>query len=123
MWPRQKTKPDYGIDAPGIGLTVLLTGIVGLVVGVFLRDSSNQVARIMATIIFNLLPAGVILIVLMVIYVKVEKFRHRDRMLKMLVWRGNEQILDIGTGRGLLMIGGAKRLTTGRSFGVDEVPE
>jgi len=119
MRPGQKTKPDYGIDAPGIGLAVLLGVVVGLAVGVFLRESSNQLARVIATVILNLLPAGLILIVLMVVYVKVEKFRHRDRMLNMLPWKGNEQVLDIGTGRGLLMIGAAKRLTEGQSFGVD----
>ncbi len=119
MRPGQKTKPDYGIDAPGIGLAVLLGVVVGLAVGVFLLESSNQLARVIATVILNLLPAGLILIVLMVVYVKVEKFRHRDRMLNMLPWKGNEQVLDIGTGRGLLMIGAAKRLTEGRSFGVD----
>jgi arsenite methyltransferase len=119
MGPRQQTKPDYGIDAPGIRLGVLLAMIAGLAVGVFLRGSSNQLARIIATIIFNLLPAGLILILLMVVYVKVEKFHHRDRMLNMLAWKGDEQVLDIGTGRGLLMIGAAKRLTEGRSFGVD----
>ncbi|HMD99784.1 MAG TPA: class I SAM-dependent methyltransferase [Terriglobia bacterium] len=98
---------------------MLLGVVVGLAVGVFLRESSNQLARVIATVILNLLPAGLILIVLMVVYVKVEKFRHRDRMLNMLPWKGNEQVLDIGTGRGLLMIGAAKRLTEGQSFGVD----
>jgi len=119
MGPNQQTKPDYGIDAPGIGLAVLLAVIVGLAVGLFLRGSSNQLARITAAIVLNLLPAGLILIVLMVVYVKVEKFRHRDRMLNMLSWKGNEQVLDVGTGRGLLMIGAAKRLTEGKSFGID----
>ncbi|MGO9270801.1 MAG: class I SAM-dependent methyltransferase [Terriglobia bacterium] len=116
---RRKTKPDYGIDAPGIGLTLLIAVIVGLAVGVLLRESANQVAGIVAAIILNLLPAGSVLLVLMVIYVKVEKLRHRDRMLNMLSWKGNEQVLDVGTGHGLLMIGAAKRLTRGRSFGVD----
>jgi len=37
----------------------------------------------------------------------------------MLTWKGNERVLDIGTGRGLLMIGAAKRLTTGKSSGID----
>jgi ubiquinone/menaquinone biosynthesis C-methylase UbiE len=40
-------------------------------------------------------------------------------MLNMLSWRGDEQVLDIGTGRGLLMIGAAQRLATGKSIGID----
>ena len=47
------------------------------------------------------------------------KFRHRDKMLAMIQWRGDEQVLDIGTGRGLLLIGAAKRLTTGHVVGID----
>ena len=37
----------------------------------------------------------------------------------MLPWTGAEQVLDIGTGRGLLLVGAAKLLTNGKSFGVD----
>ena len=63
----------------------------------------------------SLLAAGL----LMLLYVKVGKFRHRDRMLALVTWKGDEQVLDIGTGRGLLLIGAAKRLTSGRAVGID----
>jgi ubiquinone/menaquinone biosynthesis C-methylase UbiE len=56
---------------------------------------------------------------LFLLYVKVGKFRHRDKMLAMYTWRGDEQVLDVGCGRGLLLAGAAKRLTTGRATGVD----
>jgi ubiquinone/menaquinone biosynthesis C-methylase UbiE len=55
----------------------------------------------------------------MVLYAKWGKFRHRDRMLNMVRWRGDEQVLDVGTGRGLLLIGTARRLTSGRGTGID----
>ena len=55
----------------------------------------------------------------MILYAEVGKFRHRDRMLAMIPWTGAENVLDVGTGRGLLAIGAAKRLTTGRVVGID----
>lgn len=34
-------------------------------------------------------------------------------------WRGDELVLDVGCGRGLLLIGAAHRLNSGRAVGVD----
>jgi arsenite methyltransferase len=47
------------------------------------------------------------------------KLAGRDRVLDDLPWRGDESVLDVGCGRGLLLIGAAKRLTTGRAVGLD----
>jgi ubiquinone/menaquinone biosynthesis C-methylase UbiE len=57
--------------------------------------------------------------VLMLVYAKVGKFRHRDRILAKVLWTGAEIVLDVGAGRGLLLIGAAKRLTTGHATGID----
>jgi ubiquinone/menaquinone biosynthesis C-methylase UbiE len=40
-------------------------------------------------------------------------------MLDLINWKGNETVLDIGTGQGLLMNGAAKRLTKGKAIGID----
>jgi ubiquinone/menaquinone biosynthesis C-methylase UbiE len=40
-------------------------------------------------------------------------------MLSLHPWRGDEQVLDVGCGRGLLLAGAAKRLTTGHATGLD----
>lgn len=55
---------------------------------------------------------------LMIYYAKAGKFRCRDRILNFIDWKGQEAVLDVGTGRGLLLIGAAKR-TTGRAVGID----
>src|SRR5580700_9998357 len=115
-------KPDYGVDNPRLGLITVLAVGAGFAFGLAFRRSSSEAARAAASVILSLVPTGVIVILLMVSYVKVEKFRHRDRMLNMLntaPWRGDEQVLDVATGRGLLMIRAAKRLTTGKSIGMD----
>ena len=119
MHLRQDSKPNYGIDAPRLGLVIVLSVVTALVVGLGLHGSSSAAARTVASVLLSFVPSGLIVILLMASYVKVEKFRHRDRMLNMLPWRGDEQVLDIGTGRGLLMIGAARRLTTGKSIGID----
>jgi arsenite methyltransferase len=115
----QKKRPDYGIDAPRMGLAIIIIWIASVLLAFFLQRMNNPAAKSVASFIFSLAPTGLILVILIILYVKVEKFRHRDRMLNMISWKGNEQVLDIGTGRGLLMIGAAKRLTSGKSFGID----
>ena len=47
------------------------------------------------------------------------KRRIRDLILDMVDWRGDERVLDVGTGRGLLAIGAAKRLTSGHVTAID----
>ena len=115
----ESNKPKYGIDAPGVIRNLLLIGIAICFISIF----------------FPLIKIGSVSIdtrgliwsglgcsfggLLMLAYSLYGKFKHRDRMLNYITWKGNEQVLDIGTGKGLLMIGAAKRLTTGKSSGID----
>jgi ubiquinone/menaquinone biosynthesis C-methylase UbiE len=50
---------------------------------------------------------------------RVAKLRLRDQLLDSLALRGDERILDVGCGRGLLAIGAAKRLKNGKVIGID----
>jgi arsenite methyltransferase len=115
-----ETKPDYGIDAPGVIRNLFLAALLVFLAAIFFPTLHlgpvTFITRPMAWTTTPALAAGG---VLMLIYVKWGKFRHRDRMLSMVRWTGAETVLDVGTGQGLLMIGAAKKLTTGRAFGID----
>jgi arsenite methyltransferase len=116
----ESAKLDYGIDAPGVVRNLFIIGLLLPVLGwmfpvlhvgpvVFLWKSGAITTGILCLI------EGV----LMLVYAKHGKFRHRDRMLKKVDWKGDESVLDVGTGRGLLMIGAAKKLSTGKAVGID----
>lgn len=114
-------RPDYGIDAPGVIRNLFIAGVCGLGVALFAPAVIH-----LGGVAVGLRPigwsAGISCMasgLLMLLYAKWGKLLHRDRMLRLHVWRGDEQVLDVGTGRGLLLIGAAKKLETGRATGID----
>ena len=115
------TKPDYGIDAPKVLRNFFVFGILSLILALVLPKIvhlGSLVLKAQAT--FGWM-AGCLLVegFLYLLYVKVGKFGHRDLILGMHSWRGNEQVLDVGCGRGLLLAGAAKKLVTGHATGID----
>ncbi len=113
-------KPNYGVDAPGVIRNLFVAAVIVFAVAIFLPavrvGSVTFITRPMAWSFAPWLALGG---ALMLIYAKWGKFRHRDRMLSLVHWTGDENVLDVGTGRGLLMIGAAKHLTSGKSVGID----
>ena len=114
---------NYGIDAPGLVRNFAFAGIASLVLGIYFYYAFSVTRPALATVVlilglvwglWGLGSAG-----LMVWSSKVGKLKERDRILDAIPWRGDETVLDAGCGRGLLLIGAAKRLSTGRAVGVD----
>jgi arsenite methyltransferase len=113
-------KPEYGIDAPGVIRNLFLAAVFVFLVAIFFPSVKvGSITFIVRPMAWNLAPWLALGGALMLIYSKWGKFRHRDRMLSLTSWTGAEKVLDVGTGRGLLMIGAAKKLTTGKSTGID----
>jgi SAM-dependent methyltransferase len=116
-------KLDYGQDAPGVVRNLALGAIAFLASGPIAYGwlQANHRGWAIALLIWGLLWGTVMVlqVAAMLWGSRVGKLRERDRLLGELSWRGDERVLDVGCGRGLLLIGAAKRLTTGRAIGVD----
>lgn len=52
---------------------------------------------------------------------KVARFQIRDRVLDSLALGGAERVLDVGSGAGLMALGAAKRLSSGRVTALDQI--
>ena len=112
------SRANYGIDSPAIiaGLFVLGGLAFSTALVWHLRSDPpllGQIALVGTGAYFLLGAVG------MVSYSKAGKLHIRDQILESIPWRGDETVLDVGCGRGLVLIGAARRLTTGKAIGLD----
>jgi SAM-dependent methyltransferase len=113
------SSPDYGLDAPNLVRSFLIVGFLLLAVGLALVLLTRDWLTAVGSISFTF---GVIFTIegfLMIWSSRYGKLRARDRLLDGLGLTGQEKVLDVGCGRGLFLIGAARRLPNGRAVGVD----
>ena len=114
-------RANYGIDAPNVIRTMglLALGLMGggLVLQAISRAGSSA-SRLGVTLVW---PGAsfALTALLMLLSSRFGKQRARDRLLDRLALRGDETVLDVGCGHGLMLLGAAKRVPRGNAIGID----
>ena len=103
--------PRYGIDAPPIPA---LLGAAGVACGLAAVRRRTGRTTLAATSAVLLAGTGIYLHTTLR-----GKLRVWDQILDRAALRGDEQLLDLGCGRGAVLIAAARRLPRGRAVGVD----
>jgi arsenite methyltransferase len=107
---------DYGIDAPGYLRWFAILAVITAVAAVLLGVKGFVVLSVIVGIIC---AWWTFCAAIWIVGSKFGKLRVRNAILSRITWRGDERILDVGCGHGLLLVGAAKRLTSGRAIGID----
>jgi len=115
--------PNYGLDAPGVVRGLLFGGLAAAILGFFFaRWAVRANAASLLGLAFATENSGIGCLIgaaLMVASSYFGKFRVRDSLVRNLRLRGDEAVLDVGCGHGLLLIAAAKLLPHGRAVGID----
>jgi ubiquinone/menaquinone biosynthesis C-methylase UbiE len=114
-----KGTPSYGVDAPGVVCGFFGAGTMLAIAGLAMLIELTGTFRLLG---WPVIIAAVVLLglgVSMLLYSFVGKRRLRDHLLGCRAWRGDEMVLDIGAGRGLMAVGAARLAPRGRVVAID----
>jgi SAM-dependent methyltransferase len=114
---------DYGIDAPLIARGWFGRAAWSFGGGLLFWFMNRQEYPGPSARVFGAL-ALVAIVCAAIAWLKIHSSREgklalREQLLDQLALNGDEKVLDVGCGRGLLAIGAAKRLKTGKVTGID----
>jgi SAM-dependent methyltransferase len=116
-----KQRARYGVDAPGVVLAhVVLGSLLASIAAIgFALPKPNPIP---ASVSIGAAFVAAVLLLYAAVMLRsslVSKVRVRDRLVEALALSGTERVLDAGCGRGLGLIGCAKKLTSGKAVGID----
>jgi SAM-dependent methyltransferase len=114
---------NYGLDAPVFQRSALIGGLSAVFLGTLVARWAQQHG---SQVVFNCATpvawTGLWFFLtgcVMFWGSKVGKLHLRDKIVASIAWRGDEQILDVGCGHGLMLLAVAKQLKSGRAIGID----
>src|SRR5258708_19977503 len=112
---------DYGIDSPARVAGELIVSGVGFAAAAILyaRGALRPLGIPLWAVSFVVAAYLLLMAGGMLFYSVIGKRSIRDWLLDQVPWRGDEVVLDVGCGRGLLLVGAARRLTSGKAIWVD----
>ena len=119
---------DFGLDAPKqVRQTFIRGGLLvlfGLAVWFMNRNTAPGPGAALCTV-FAVIGIGYLAAGWVMRWSSLTgKIQVRERMLNAIPWRGDENVLDVGCGRGVFLIGAAKRIAKpGRATGADLSPQ
>lgn len=120
-----KNKIYYGIDAPDYLISYSILSIIGIGLGFGFQFGISKIwnSSVGISIIISIsycfgISFGVT-VIMMLMSTLFFKYATRKKLIIILKLNGNENIIDIGCGRGFLTIGIAEKLTTGKCYGID----
>lgn len=116
-------KTDYGLDSPRMVRRLTSRALLMLAVAVvlyFVNRTSNPSAALPLAISLAIIGLSFgFAAAVMMLSSRIAKIKVRDLILASIPWRGDENVLDVGCGRGLFLIGAAKYLKNGKATGID----
>lgn len=116
-------KAYYGIDAPVIIRNLLLAGIGTFLISYVAYNALSFIHVGIATFVWWTGMIAGSLYTVTPAFMLWSSLIGKKRLLKKIVaqlhLQGNEQVLDVGCGRGMFLIEIAKKLTTGKAVGID----